>query len=149
MSAGGRAGILFLTSWFYPKVGGVETQVEILARTLASRGEQIDILTGFVSGRPGREERSGFSIRRAIRIVPFHGLWGASCFFSTLWFLLIRGRRYRLVLSYQLQSFHNPAAILWGRLFGKPVIIVDFRAVAALVPERSHRLRSHKWGHGG
>jgi glycosyltransferase involved in cell wall biosynthesis len=115
--------VLFVTSRYHPLTGGVEAQSEHLARTLASRGQPVDILTAKVQGSPEREVRSGVTVYRSIRTLPLHGLWGASHFFGALFFLLRRGQPYRVVLCYQLQSFYNAAAIAWGKLWRRPVVV--------------------------
>ena len=58
-------GVLILTPYFYPIIGGVESNAERLARYLVSQGERVVVLTKRI-GRNLRDEddRDGIAIRR-------------------------------------------------------------------------------------
>ena len=125
MSPGGSRPepLLFLIANFRPVVGGAETQAEGLARALAAAGQPVEILTAAVPGAPRREEYDGVVVRRALRIVRRRYLWGASHALGTAAFLAARGRRYRALVGFGLHAFHNPAALSWGALRRRPVLL--------------------------
>lgn len=115
--------VLFVLSNYHPAVGGAENQAARLARACTEIGTPVEILTAAVPGAPRREVVGGIPVHRAIRLVRRPALWGATHFLGTLLFLAARPRRYRLVLCYQLQAFHNPAALLWAGVTRTPVVL--------------------------
>lgn len=115
--------LLFIVSQFHPTIGGAEIQAGHLARACAELGMPAEILTAAVPGAPRREVVDGVTVHRAIRLLRLPGLWGATHFLGTLLFLARHGRRYSLALGFQLQAFHNPAALLWGAATRTPVVV--------------------------
>jgi D-inositol-3-phosphate glycosyltransferase len=58
-------GVLILTPYFYPIIGGVESNAERLARYLVSQGVPVQVLTKRIGqGLADNEERDGIAIRR-------------------------------------------------------------------------------------
>lgn len=52
--------IALATDWFAPRRGGIETQLQGLARGLAARGHQVDVITS----TPGAVDGDGYRVRR-------------------------------------------------------------------------------------
>jgi glycosyltransferase involved in cell wall biosynthesis len=115
--------VLFVITHYHPAIGGAEGQARRLAEGLVGHGYAVDVLTGALPGAPALEEIGGVRVHRAIRVVRRRGLWGASHYLTSLRFLLRAGRRYGAVVGFQLQSFHNPAALAWARRTGGRVIV--------------------------
>jgi glycosyltransferase involved in cell wall biosynthesis len=59
-----RRGVAILTSLFPPSVGGIQTQTLALARELASRGEEVHVVTRPAPGRPAIAEEDGVTVHR-------------------------------------------------------------------------------------
>ncbi len=61
----GQASVLILTPYFYPIIGGVESNAERLARYLVAQGVRVQVLTKRI-GRdlPDHDDRDGIAIRR-------------------------------------------------------------------------------------
>jgi D-inositol-3-phosphate glycosyltransferase len=58
-------GVLILTPYFYPIIGGVESNAERLARYLVSQQVPVQVLTKRIGqGLPDEEDRDGIAIRR-------------------------------------------------------------------------------------
>jgi glycosyltransferase involved in cell wall biosynthesis len=111
-----------LTTLYYyrPHYSGLTVYTERLARTLASRGHRVTILTSRYDRRlPALETRDGVTVRRlpvAFRlskgvILPTMPAWGA-----------------RLAASHDVIHLHVPQLdaapmALVGRLFGRPVVL--------------------------
>lgn len=58
-------GVLILTPYFFPIIGGVESNAERLARYLVSQRVPVQVLTKRVGQHlPGKEDRDGIAIRR-------------------------------------------------------------------------------------
>ncbi len=108
---------------FRPVIGGAETQAEGLARALAAAGQPVEILTAAFPGAPRREESDGVVVHRALHIVHRRYLWGASHALGAAAFLAAHGRRYRALVGFSLQAFHNPAAVSWGVRHRRPVLL--------------------------
>jgi D-inositol-3-phosphate glycosyltransferase len=66
MTASGlRRGVLILTPYFYPIIGGVESNAERLARYLVSQNVHVRVLTKRIGRNlPDEENRAGVAIRR-------------------------------------------------------------------------------------
>lgn len=60
-----RRGVAILTSLFPPSVGGIQTQTLSLARELASRGEEVHVVTRPAPGQPAVSEEHGVTVHRA------------------------------------------------------------------------------------
>ncbi len=139
--------LLFLIANFRPVVGGAETQAEGLAQALAAAGQPVEILTAAVAGAPRREESGGVTVHRALRILRRRFLWGASHALGAAAFLAARGRRYRALVGFGLQAFHNPPAVRWGARLRRPVLLRcecsgEFGDLAALA-----RMSAGRWVH--
>src|SRR5512133_1062790 len=59
-----RRGVAILTSLFPPSVGGIQTQTLALARELASRGEDVHVVTRPSPGLPAVSEEDGVTVHR-------------------------------------------------------------------------------------
>jgi glycosyltransferase involved in cell wall biosynthesis len=58
-------GVLILTPYFYPIIGGVESNAERLARYLVAQGVPVRVLTKRIGrGLPDEDDRDGIAIRR-------------------------------------------------------------------------------------
>jgi glycosyltransferase involved in cell wall biosynthesis len=63
--AGQARGVLILTPYFFPIIGGVESNAERLARYLVSQGVRVQVLTKRIGqGLPDEQDRDGIAIRR-------------------------------------------------------------------------------------
>ena len=51
-----KKSVLFVTPYFYPRIGGVETHVYQIAKVLISRGWHVSILTQEVEGSTKKSE---------------------------------------------------------------------------------------------
>lgn len=118
-----RRRLLFVISNFHPAVGGAELQAGLLAAALGDLGIEVEVLTAAIADLPSRERVRGVLVHRAIRLVRAPGLWGASHALGTWRFLSRFGEQFGGILGFQLQAFHNPPAIRWGRARRKPVVV--------------------------
>lgn len=135
--------ILMLIAQFHPLIGGTENQALALSKELTAGGDSVDILTLHRRGEPAVENVEGVRILRRIRVLPLGFFWGLTYLFSTALFLLFRVWRYDILHCHQFQTFHLAAAVLFGRLSGRPVIV----KIAASGEESDIRiLRRHKGG---
>ena len=58
-------GVLILTPYFYPIIGGVESNAERLARYLVAHGVRVQVLTKRIGQQlPDEADRDGITIRR-------------------------------------------------------------------------------------
>jgi glycosyltransferase involved in cell wall biosynthesis len=73
--------VLFLVNNFYPRVGGVETHVQLLAEELARVGHRVTVVT--LGDHASRSEENGVTVVRLRRGVEFGAVmsfprWGAT-----------------------------------------------------------------------
>jgi glycosyltransferase involved in cell wall biosynthesis len=64
--------IAYVVSFYYPRVGGVETHVRRLAQGCAEAGDQVTVLTHQVDGSPAEELVDGVQVRRFPLTVSSH-----------------------------------------------------------------------------
>ncbi len=112
--------ILVALTYYRPHISGLTIYVERVARALAARGHDVQILTSQYDRRlPQEEMRDGVRIRRVpvwMRvskgvIMPTIGLWAT------------RLARWADVLWLHLPQFDAAGIALRGRLFHKPVVL--------------------------
>ena len=115
-------GVLVLTPYFAPVMGGVESNAERLAAYLGARGVPVTVLTKRIDAAlPDEEERSGFRVRR---IGPIGGrtslgkwrLVPAAC----LW-LIRHAHEYDVVCCVDFRAT-GLAALVARRVTGRPVV---------------------------
>ncbi|MDQ3856335.1 MAG: glycosyltransferase family 4 protein [Chloroflexota bacterium] len=117
----GPSRVALLTPRFWPAIGGVERVAEGLARGLASRGLEVEVLTTDHTGHlPAIEARDGLRVRRfpAVLARRYHGLSPALG-----WWVLRRARRYSVLHAF---SYHTPVALEAGcasALRGVPLVV--------------------------
>ena len=56
--------ILIAVDFYPPFIGGVERQMQLLARGLVQRGHQVTVATGWAAGLPEQEDDQGVSVHR-------------------------------------------------------------------------------------
>jgi glycosyltransferase involved in cell wall biosynthesis len=106
---------------YAPSVGGLEHAVEQLARGMARRGVQVEVLTtDHTGGLPSVEERDGVLVRRfpALLRDRFHGISPVLG-----WWLMRNAGRYSVVHAH---GYHTPAALqaaLASAWRGVPLIV--------------------------
>jgi len=112
--------VLIALTYYRPHISGLTIYVERVARALAARGHEVQILTSqYDRGLPPVEVRDGVKVRRVpvlMRIskgvlMPTIGLWAT------------RLARWAEVVWLHLPQFDAAGIGLRGRLFGKPVVL--------------------------
>jgi glycosyltransferase involved in cell wall biosynthesis len=115
--------VLLMTTYYAPLVGGVETHARSLAAQLLAHGHRVDVLTTRVSGDlPAKEVLDGVMVHRHGRLGDRKtaGKWLAIPFFSMRALALRENVDAIVCVDYRGIGI---AAILAGRLSGKPVIV--------------------------
>lgn len=118
-----RPRVLMVISLFSPFRGGAEQQCLLLCRRLRAAGVEVCVLTRAMPGLPREDEVEGVPVLRAIRTLPWGKWFGLTYLLSTLWHLLRLRRTCDIIHCHILQGFHSPAAVVAGRLCGKPVVV--------------------------
>jgi D-inositol-3-phosphate glycosyltransferase len=115
-------GVLILTPYFYPIIGGVESNAERLARYLVSQHVSVHVLTKRIGRQlPDAEDRDGIAIRRigpAGERSPF-GKWQLTP--SVLRWLIRYASRYDVVCCVDYRAT-GVAALLARRVTGRVVV---------------------------
>lgn len=110
-----------LLARFHPVCGGTELQAGRLARALREAGDEAFVLTARVGGLPACALCDGVPVHRLL--APGRGLVSSAGFaVAALATLLSRRRDWDLVHAH-LASSHALAAVLAGRLLGRPVVV--------------------------
>jgi D-inositol-3-phosphate glycosyltransferase len=114
--------VVILTPYFYPIIGGVESNAERLARYLISQGVPVQVLTKRIGrGLPDAEERDGIAIRR---IGPdgersSFGKWAMTP--AIVRWLVTHRNDYGVVCCVDYRAT-GVAALLARRITGRPVV---------------------------
>jgi len=109
--------ILFILPSYYPEIGGVQRQADLLAHELVRRGHRVTILSRRVPGDPSEEQDRGVRIRRFFPANIPQRLYSSTMVLSATLFLLREGRRYDVIHCFRL-SVHNLAMAVLRPLFG-------------------------------
>jgi glycosyltransferase involved in cell wall biosynthesis len=109
--------ILYVTSHFPPRIGGVENHVANLARGAAAAGHHVDVLTHAHDGTPEREERDGYAVHR-LRSRGF----GPDLTLSPGLIAEVRDRRGRFDLLHA-HNYHGSAALLSSVSWSGPLVL--------------------------
>lgn len=129
------------------RVGGYEIQALQLSTSLAQSDNLVTILTDRTGKFPYKEFRSGFLVYR----IPFRAnptRWNV--FFSLLWFLIRKHRRYNVAHVHGVTGFSLLAARI-ARFLGLPVLLKpatagDISSVFSSLDAKQRRYQ--KWLHG-
>jgi len=118
----GPVSAVFVSRYLYPFTGGLEKRVGTIAAGLAARGVRVAVLTGRLSPEfPFEHIQGGVTIYRFA--CPRVKVIGACVFIAQIVLYLIRQRsRYQAVHAFQV-GHSAAAAVLTGRLLGKPVFL--------------------------
>jgi glycosyltransferase involved in cell wall biosynthesis len=109
--------VLMVIPTFAPIVGGAERQLEGIAPILTDLGCALEIVTRRLPGTPALDETAGYRVRRLNNLgfrLGFH--------ISLALFLLMHGRRYRLIHCHTLSGPALICAII-GALLRRPVLL--------------------------
>jgi D-inositol-3-phosphate glycosyltransferase len=138
-----RLRILIVSAYAMPHLGGVEVVVEQQARTLASLGHQVTVLTSRCGGGQARERRDGYEV---IRVAAWNGLERRGSVPVPLWTPLAIVQIARLVRRADIVHVHDAYhassffAALFSRWNSRPLFLTahvgivshDSRAVEAV-----------------
>jgi glycosyltransferase involved in cell wall biosynthesis len=120
--------VLMVVRLFFPWIGGTERQAMRLAKELITEGLQVEVLTGrWIKGTARRERIEGVDVFRNHTLWEFFGIRGARklggylYIFTLIWQLWRRRRSYDIIHVHAL-NYHTFAAVLAGRLLGRPVV---------------------------
>lgn len=114
--------ILMLCPQFRPLTGGYERAAERLSAALVARGHDVVVVTERrLRDWPGREEHSGFRIRR-LWCVYRRGVHGATSLVSFAAWLLTHGRTFDVWHVHQYGA-HASLAVAMGKLARRPVFV--------------------------
>jgi len=110
-------------SYFYPFRGGAENQALLLSEKLRRRGLDVSVLTRAFNKLPPHEIIRTVPVFRAIQTINVPTLFGARYFFSCLFSMIIKRKRYDVLHCHIVQGFHSAAAVIAGQLFKKKVVL--------------------------
>lgn len=115
-------GVIFVSRYFYPFVGGMEKRVAGVASALAARGIRVVIITSRLSPEfPPEQTLDGVTIHRLGS--PRVKVFGACVFIARLArFLFQKRSHYQAVHAFQV-GHTSAAAVLMSRLLKKPVFL--------------------------
>ena len=115
-------GVVFVSRYFFPFVGGLEKRVHSVARALTMRGIQVTIITSRLSPDfPPEQTLDGVNIHRLA--CPPIKILGACVFIAQLLrFLFKRRARYQALHAFQV-GHSSAAAVVMGRLLRKTVFL--------------------------
>lgn len=114
--------VLMVSPQFRPMVGGYERAAERLSQALVARGHRVTVVAERRDpGWPAREGCDGLTVRR-LRVALRPGLHLLSGAIALASFLLVHGRRFDV---YHVHQYGGAAAVavVFGRLFGRPVVL--------------------------
>lgn len=125
--------VLMVISQFYPIVGGAERQAQLLAQTLAEKGIQVKVVTGWWRFRtPRKEVINGVPIFRNFSFWGIFGIigireirsLGALIYMFTLaLYLLVHRREYEIIHVHQALYPAFVSVLIGKRILKKPVIV--------------------------
>lgn len=116
-----RVRVCMICSFFYPVIGGSETQARDLSRELIKKGVSVCVLTQRLEGSPSEEKLDGMVIYRAIRSHRWRIVCGLRYFVSTFLFLWKKRREYDVIHTHVLCN-HTLVAVLISKMFRKKVV---------------------------
>lgn len=112
--------VLIALTYYRPHTSGLTIYAERMARSLASRGHAVTVLTSrFDPTLPLREERDGVQVIR----VPVAFRISKGVVMPTFGLVATRLARRHDVLSLHLPQLDASGLALRGRLFGRPVVV--------------------------
>ncbi|KPJ58128.1 MAG: hypothetical protein AMS15_09145 [Planctomycetes bacterium DG_23] len=116
------AGILIAIREYLPSVGGAQNQASLLARGLARRGFEVEIVTARLKPEwPTKEKEQGVAIHR----LPSPGVkfWGTLLYLLHLaLFLLKRRRDFQIIHAFMFKETGIAAAVI-GKMLGKKIVV--------------------------
>lgn len=121
--------IALISDWYFPKVGGIEYSVHVLAKTLNLQGHEAHVITRSYPDIPEYSIRDGVPVIR-IKSRPFPGqqrflMPGA---YKELYQLLKAGN-YDIINSHGLDSPLGMAALIASRKLGIPSVVTNHSLV--------------------
>lgn len=128
--------ILIALTYYRPHISGLTIYVERVARALAARGHEVQILTSqYDRALPAVEVRDGVRIRR----VPVWARISKGVIMPTIGLWATRLVRWADVVWLHLPQFDAAGIALRGRLFGRPVVLT-YHCDVTLPPGLLNRL---------
>lgn len=128
--------ILIALTYYRPHISGLTIYVERVARALAARGHEVQILTSqYDRALPAVEVRDGVRIRR----VPVWARISKGVIMPTIGLWATRLARWADVVWLHLPQFDAAGIALRGRLFGRPVVLT-YHCDVTLPPGLLNRL---------
>lgn len=128
--------ILVALTYYRPHISGLTIYVERVARALAARGHEVQILTSqYDRALPAVEVRDGVRIRR----VPVWARISKGVIMPTIGLWATRLVRWADVVWLHLPQFDAAGIALRGRLFGRPVVLT-YHCDVTLPPGLLNRL---------
>lgn len=128
--------ILVALTYYRPHISGLTIYVERVARALAARGHEMQILTSqYDRALPAVEVRDGVRIRR----VPVWARISKGVIMPTIGLWATRLVRWADVVWLHLPQFDAAGIALRGRLFGRPVVLT-YHCDVTLPPGLLNRL---------
>lgn len=128
--------ILIALTYYRPHISGLTIYVERVARALAARGHEVQILTSqYDRALPTVEVRDGVRIRR----VPVWARISKGVIMPTIGLWATRLVRWADVVWLHLPQFDAAGIALRGRLFGRPVVLT-YHCDVTLPPGLLNRL---------
>lgn len=133
--------IVVVTLSYFPRIGGAERQVQMLAERWAAAGERVVVLTRRVPASPARETIGGAAVVR-LRSTWRPGLSWITFGFGAFAFIARRRREVGCLVVQMLNVAALPAALA-ASLFGIPLVI---KPSAGGAGGNLERLRRSRWG---
>jgi glycosyltransferase involved in cell wall biosynthesis len=121
--------VVMVVRLFLPWIGGTERQAHQLAQRLVEQGVEVRVVTGrWFRGTPRRETIDGIEVFRNHALWEFFGIkglrkLGGYLYILTLVWHLWRNRHGYDIIHVHSLNYHTFAAVLAGRLTGRPVIV--------------------------
>lgn len=146
--------VVMVVRLFYPWVGGTERQAHKLSLELMRRGVDLQLVTGWwFRGTPQTETIDGVPVYRNHTLWEFFGIKGLRKFggylyiITLIWHLWRRRSTFDIIHVHGL-NYHTFAAVLAGRLTGRPVLVKLANSGPAsdiLKMRRGQQLALSKW----
>jgi len=121
--------VALISDWYFPKVGGIEYAMHALAKTLATHGHEVSVITRSYPDVPEYCIRDGVSVIR-IKGKPFPGQhrFLMPNAYKELYYLLKNGN-YEIVNCHGLDSPIGISALIASRRLGIPVVVTNHSLV--------------------
>jgi len=117
----GRKAICFFILDYFPVLGGTERQAQTVAEKLAASGKEVFIVCRKNGKGPFRDKVNGISVYR-LPVIWWPLISWLSLLVTSLPLLLFKIRRIGVLQGFML-SVPSYLALVYGRLFRKPVVI--------------------------